>query len=95
MCPYGAGGGGVAERVNRTSERMYARTARCSSSDNRSFQPAMAVRGRPLAMILRRSWSDLAEVWAEIKLPGRGDKEMAWIPSPRPSGPWQPAQCRS
>lgn len=77
MQDHGPGGGGVSGRVNRIKERMYWRTACWSSAGSTFFQAGMAVRGFPWAMVRSSSVSVLAEVAAEMRLPGRGDRNGA------------------
>lgn len=86
-------GGVVGEMgTKRTNERMYARTSRCCSMESVPLQPRIAVRGLPSAMACNSSLSDFAEVAAEMRLAGRGDRNVASCPSPRPVGPWQTTQ---
>ena len=72
---------------------MYSSTASWSALGSVSFQPGMDVRGVPCAMVRSSSLSVLAEVAAEMRFPGRGDKNGALGPSPFPVVPWQSIQC--
>ncbi len=90
-----AGGEAGEAGTKRTNERMYASTSRCSSEESVPFQARIAVRGLPSAIACNNSLSDFAEVAAEIRLAGRGDRNAASCPSPRPVGPWQTTQCWS
>lgn len=47
----------------------------------------MEVWGFPFAMILSNSLSDFAEVAAETRFPGLGERKGALAPSPLPSVP--------
>lgn len=61
--------------------------------DSTACQAGMAVCDLPCAMVRSSSLSVLAEVAAEIRFPGLGDRNGALIPSPLPLAPWQSIQC--